>query len=547
MTLAELLRGQAFRLVSGTDATTVSSLVHDSRRVKSGSAFFCLPGKHFDGHDFAAEAVARGARAVVAERSLSSLPAGTPCALVADARLAFALAAARLWGHPSSHLRLVAVTGTNGKTTVNHLNEAIFLADGRPTGLIGTVENHLGLARFPADLTTPDAQDIQAGLTAMRRAGLTCACLEVSSHGLAGRRIAGCEVDVAILTNVARDHLEFHGDVRAYAATKLSLFRGLGQRSGRKPGPVYAILNADDAFFDSFRRRLPAPVLTYGALRPAHVKLLWAGLGAKGSLVRMAFDFRPRGLPEATWLRPAAGWPETASVRFPHPGRHNVWNLLASLAVAWAEGCRWEAAREAVERFPGVRGRWEVVASPDGVTGVVDFAHNPRGLAGALETARLATRRRVILVFGCEGQKDRGKRPAMGEIAARLADHVILTTDNTFFEDGRQIREDIKRGLVGPDGGERGPDGGERGPAEQRSYRATYEIIEDRREAIFRAAAIARSGDLVVVAGRGHDARLVFGSRVETLDDREVLEEALRQAQAAYSHSMVEGGLEVTS
>ncbi len=564
MRLARLLAGQPFRCVTGTAETPVLGLTHDSRRVFTGAAFFCLPGRHHDGREFAPEAVTRGASVVVAENLPPSPLPSVTTVLVPDARRAFALAAAAWHGYPGSRLRLLAVTGTNGKTTVNHLVEAILRAAGRPTGLIGTVESHLGARNVPTDLTTPDALEIQSGLAAMEDAGLEVACLEASSHGLVGYRLAGCSVDVGILTNVARDHLEFHEDVRSYAASKLKLFQGLGRMLGgvegwpapidiAKKGPVYGVLNSDDPFFDFFRLRTPAPYLAYGAVRSAHAKLTGAILTAAGSLVKIEFRLRPRGLPPAEWVQPASDWPEAGAFTFPHPGRHNVANLLAAVTVAWAEGCDYEATRRVAAAFPGVRGRWETVVSPNGVLGVVDFAHNPGGLARALETARLVARRRVILVFGCEGQKDRGKRAVMGAIASRLADYVVLTQDNTFFEDGRQILADIEAGLrdevalaVPAESGSAFSDPGRR---------ARYEVIEDRRQAIFRAAALAESGDLVVVAGRGHDVKLVFGPRVEILDDRLVLEEALTALHrtktaddaAGYSHSMVEGGLEVTS
>jgi len=560
MNLAELVEGQPFLRLTGAVETEVSGLTHDSRRAKPGMVFFCLSGRRHDGRDFAAEAVARGAIAVVAETPPPSLPPSVTCLLISDPRRSFALAAAAWWRYPATRLRFLAVTGTNGKTTVNHLVENILRRDGRRVGLIGTVENHLGGRKTVAGLTTPDAWETQAGLGAMVAAGLTHACVEVSSHGLAGHRLAGCAVDAAVLTNVARDHLDFHENVETYARTKLSLFQGLGQVMGSgggwrapvagvKSGPVYAVLNSDDAFFESFRMRTAGPYLAYGVVRPSHVRLLGAVLEARGSLVRVAFLPRPRDLPAADWVTPAAGWPREASLRFPHPGRHNVSNLLAALTVAWAEGCRWEGVRQAAETFPGVRGRWELVASPDGVTGVVDFAHNPGGLVRALETARLATRRRVILVFGCEGRKDRGKRPVMGAIASRLADHVVLTTDNTFGEDGRQILRDIESGLI--DGTAAGSclggipswDAADSILGRSGRRRATYEIVQDRREAICRAADVAGSGDLVVVAGRGHDAKLVFGSNVEILDDREVLERALADVcRTRHSHSIVAGG-----
>jgi UDP-N-acetylmuramoyl-L-alanyl-D-glutamate--2,6-diaminopimelate ligase len=527
MNLAELFKGQPVSCLTGGLGIEVSGLTHDSRRVRPGVVFVCLPGRHHDGRDFAAQAVARGAVAVVTEAPPPVVPASATLLVTPDARRSLALAAAAWWRYPAAQLRLLGVTGTNGKTTVNHLVEAILLRDGRRTGLLGTVENHLGGRIVAAGLTTPDSWEFQAGLRAMVEAGLTAACVEVSSHALSGHRLAGCAVDVATLTNVARDHLEFHESIDAYAKAKLSLFRRLGQVMGlgdgwsapnaepAKSGPVYAVLNGDDPFFDSFRRKVTQPYLVYAAMRPGHIRLLGAVMGASGSTVRIGLHLRPRGLPSASWVTGDPGWPRELSLAFPHPGRHNVANLLAALTVAWAEGCGWEAVRAAVESFTGVKGRWELVPGPNGVTGVVDFAHNPGGLIGALETARLVSRRRVILVFGCEGRKDRGKRPAMGAIASRLADHVVLTTDNTFGEDRRQIMRDVESGL-------------RRGTVfDAAPNRATYEIVENRREAIYRAVQAAKDGDLVVVAGRGHDVKLVFGSEVETLDDREVLKAAL--------------------
>lgn len=527
MRLLDLLAGQVVHCARGTLKTEVFGLAHDSRRVRPGEAFFCLSGRDQDGHDFAGAAVRRGATAVVAERRVE-LPPAVTLLLVEDARQAMAHAAAAFWGHPSRSLRLVTVTGTNGKTTVNHLIEAIFRADRRTTGLLGTVENRYGRRTAAATLTTPDALDVQSGLAQMRAAGVTHACVEVSSHALSGHRLGGCEIDVAVLTNIARDHLDFHHDVEAYVRTKLSLFH-LAAACRTKTGPAYGVLNVDDQHFTFVRDRVAIPILTYGVCRSAHVKLVQSVMDAWGTRAWVRFDPAPCRRTAARWVRPSPDWPATGQLYLPLPGRHNIQNLLAALAVAWAEGCRWGAVVEATAAFSGVRGRWEVVPCPDGVVGVVDFAHNPGGLRRALETARLVTRGRIILVFGCEGGKDRGKRPVMGSIAGDLADHVILTRDNTFLECGERILADIHQGL-------------ERG-------RASYEVVRDRREAIFRAAALARSGDLVMVAGRGHDVRLVSGSAVEILDDRQVLAQALEAAysQSSYSHSMVPGGLEVTS
>lgn len=547
MRLSELMGDQPYRLSAGNPHVQVTGLAHDSRQAGPGYAFFCLAGLRRDGHDFAADALDRGAVAFVAEREIGVRrphgPAAGPAVLVVpNSRKALALAASAYWGHPSSRLRVLAVTGTNGKTTVNHLLEAILRASGRATGLIGTVENRTGAFTVPSDLTTPDALGIQANLATMVASGLSHACIEVSSHALAGHRLTGCEVDVGILTNVARDHLDFHVSLGSYVETKLALFRGLGGGFGTgrgKRGPVYAVLNSDDPHFDRFRLRLTSPALSYGIMRPAHAKVTGAVLGARGSLIRVHFDRRPPGLPAAGWVEPDPGWPETGTLRMACPGRHNVRNLLAAVTAAWAEGCPWSAVAEATAGFSGVRGRWEIVGSPDGVTGVVDFAHNPDGLLQALETARLVARGRVILVFGCEGRKDRGKRPVMGAIAASMADHVILTIDNTFNESGQQILADIEAGLADPAGSLGAALGAVRNrmglalPETGRGRRATYEIVFDRREAIYRAAEVARSGDLVMVAGRGHDAKLVFGTRVEILDDREVLREALEYAQGA--------------
>ncbi len=506
MTLAELvaaartLAPEAGQLL--TDATsadvTVSAVSNDSRAVSKGAVFVAVPGHRVDGVTFAADAIKRGAIAVVSE---APAPAGVavPWLPTTSARRALAELAAILHGHPSRRMTVVGVTGTNGKTTCTHLLASVFDAAGMPAGRIGTVSVRVGPA--PADEresshTTPEAPEIQAMLAKMLDRGCTACAMEVSSHALALHRVAEMQFAAAIFTNLTRDHLDFHGDMARYFAAKRELFVML------PPGAPSAI-NVDDPRGVELAASL-SNVITYGIDRPADVR----SRNVEYSLEGLAFDVdTPRG---------------TLAIRSPLIGRPNVSNILGVVAVAVALDLPLPAIERGVAALDRVSGRFEVVSSgADDVRVVVDYAHTDDALKNLLETARPLAAGRLVTIFGCGGDRDRTKRPLMGAVAGRLSDFVVLTSDNPRSEDPERILDEIVRGL------DPTPEPG----APKRSG-TPYLRIRDRREAIDRAIRTAQPGDLVLIAGKGHEKYQVIGERTLPFDDIDVARAALAQRRS---------------
>ncbi|MBI4536349.1 MAG: UDP-N-acetylmuramoyl-L-alanyl-D-glutamate--2,6-diaminopimelate ligase [candidate division NC10 bacterium] len=476
--------------VEGSGAVEITAVEHDSRRAIPGTLFVCIRGFRQDGHAFIADAAARGAAAVVVDRDPAGLgiPAGVAVVRVPDSRVALAAASARFYDHPSRQLRLVAVTGTNGKTTTAYLVERILTAAGRLTGLLGTIEYRCGEVRFPGERTTPESCDLQRLLHRMRELGAWAAAMEVSSHALALHRVDVCEFDVAIFTNLTQDHLDFHGTMEAYAEAKAALFRGLG-RSRSKLGEAYAVVNADDPWGEAVARDTRARVLTFGltaaaAVRPRTMAMSLAGIRAVVAT--------PMGDLEVT---------------SPLVGRHNLSNILGAASACLHLGLAPAAVASGIARLKAVPGRFEKVevGQPFGV--VVDYAHTPDALERVLNFAREYATGRVIAVFGCGGDRDRGKRPLMGALAVRLADSAVLTSDNPRSENPLAIIGEIEAGASGAGG--------------------SYRIIPDRREAIAAAIREARPADLVVIAGKGHETYQILRDRTIPFDDRVVAAEAL--------------------
>jgi UDP-N-acetylmuramoyl-L-alanyl-D-glutamate--2,6-diaminopimelate ligase len=508
MTLADLLAAVAGRapfaeqtatLAGARGAATVTSVTSDSREVLPGSLFVALRGLKADGSAFARDAIAKGAIAVVAE---VPSPAGVavPWLQVADARLALAALAAVFFDHPSQQLVLVGITGTNGKTTTSYLLASIFDAAGIRCGRIGTVGYQIGDREVDATRTTPEAPEVQRLLRDMVAQGCGACVMEVSSHALALRRVEHLHFSAAIFTNLTRDHLDFHRDMEDYFQAKRHLFELLPQ------GGI-GIANLDDPRGAAFAAAAPRPV-TYAIDTPADVRPGPLSFSLDG----LAFEVRtPRG---------------TLSLRSPLVGRPNGYNILAAVATAMALDLPFNAIEKGIAALALVPGRFQLVSSPsDDVRVVVDYAHTDDALKNLLETARPLATSRVITVFGCGGDRDRAKRPLMGAVAARLSDLVVVTSDNPRSEDPEQIIEEIKRGIVVP--ADRLPPKGQTGP------RATpWLAIPDRKAAIERAIKDARSGDLILVAGKGHEKYQVIGDRVLPFDDVEVAKGALAQRRA---------------
>ena len=455
----------------------VTALALDNRRVEPGAAFFCVRGFTSDGHDYAADAVARGAVALVVDHPLGL---GVPEVVVDDVRAAMAPAAARLHGDPTASLRTVGVTGTNGKTTSAYLVRALLEAAGEPTGLLGTVKSIVGGVEHEVARTTPEAIELQAAFAAMRDGGDTHCVMEVSSHALALHRADAIHWAAAIFTNLTQDHLDFHPSMDDYFAAKRRLFHA---------GPAVAVVNVDDPYGARLARGLQGTRLVTFAIEATDADLRATAIEGDAS----GSTFTAGGL----------------ALRSPLPGRFNVYNVLGAVAAARALGVDDATIVAALPDVDPVPGRFEPVLEGQDFALVVDYAHTPDSLENVLAAARPLTRSSVICVFGCGGDRDRGKRPLMGAISARLADHTIVTSDNPRSEDPDAIVAEIMAGIA--------DDG------------SALEAIVDRRAAIERAVALAGPGDVVVVAGKGHEQGQEFeGGRKLPFDDVGVAREALR-------------------
>jgi len=473
----------------GADAPSggaVTGIAYDSRVVEPGHVFIALKGLHADGVSFARQAIARGAVAIVSEQ-----PAPPDVArewtTVSDARLALALLAAAFHHHPSAEMQVVGITGTNGKTTTAHLVASIFDAAGIRCGVLGTIAYRIGDQIRDATRTTPEAPDVQGLLREMVDRGCGACAMEVSSHALSLRRVDGMTFAAAVFTNLTRDHLDFHADMEAYFKAKRRLFEML-------PRDAPSLVNLDDPRGAALTEIADRPV-TYAINHPADITVGPLSFSLEG----LTFDVRtPRG---------------RLHVESKLVGRPNVYNILAAASTATALGLPFDAIERGLTALDGVPGRFQVVSSPkDEVTVVVDYAHTDDALRNLLETARPLTKGRLITVFGCGGDRDRAKRPLMGAVADRLSDVIVVTSDNPRGEDPQRIIEEIQRGIT---------------PVKNRDGAQRLLSIVDRLTAIGKAIELARSGDLVLIAGKGHEKYQVIGDRALPFDDVEVSREAL--------------------
>jgi UDP-N-acetylmuramoyl-L-alanyl-D-glutamate--2,6-diaminopimelate ligase len=457
----------------------ITDLAYDARDVTPGALFVCIPGLMADGHDFAPQAIANGAIALIVEHALDL---SVPQLVVADAREAMALAADAFFDHPTRELEVVGVTGTNGKTTTAFLLFSILAAAGRRPGLLGTIENRIGGERRAATRTTAEAIDLQRTFKEMLDVGDRSCALEATSHGSALKRLLGVRFRALVFTNLSQDHLDFHGTMEEYFAAKRRLFAEPDLDGNRPP----AAINVGDPY----GRTLAEELRTLGE-EPVEFSLADA---AELEVNPGGSSFHFGGLELTTRLR----------------GRFNVENVLGAVAAARILGVEDEAVVAGVEHLAGVPGRFEAVDEGQPFAVLVDYSHTPDALESLLSEARNLASGRLVCVFGCGGDRDRGKRPLMGEIAWRLADAVIVTSDNPRSEDPPAIIDEILAGVPGP-----------------------VEVEPDRAAAIARALEEAREGDVVVIAGKGHEQGQEFADRTIPFDDRDVAREALRRLQAA--------------
>jgi UDP-N-acetylmuramoyl-L-alanyl-D-glutamate--2,6-diaminopimelate ligase len=494
MLLSDVIAGTGARGALPDDPQVVR-VTGDSREVTPGALFCALPGARTDGHRFAAEAARRGAVAVIAERPVECAPA--LLLLAPSARRAMALCAANFHGRPGDAMQLVGVTGTNGKTTVSYLVEACARAAARPVGVIGTVTHRFPGVERAAEHTTPESTAVQALLAEMRDAGTRLVVLEVSSHALAQERVAGLRFTAAGFTNLTRDHLDYHADMEGYFAAKRRLFLEHLAPDGT------AVINARDPWGARLADQL-GPGRTawrFGTraedqLRAVEARLTMAGIAATFQT--------PRG---------------ELAIRSPLVGAHNLENLLCAAGLALAAGLPAAAVEAGLSSSAGAPGRLERIDGR-GISVFVDYAHTDDALARALEALRALEPRRLLVVFGCGGDRDRGKRPLMGAVAGRGADLVLVTSDNPRSEDPLRVIAEIEPGLAAA-GAQR------RTAAEAVAGEAGYVIEPDRRAAIELALACARPGDAVLIAGKGHEGYQLVGAERRAFDDRDEARRAL--------------------
>jgi len=473
--------------VGGDADVEIADLAYDSARVGRGTLFFCVRGLRSDGHEFAPDAVERGAVALVVDHELD-LP--VPQVMVADVRAAMAPLAVRFWGDPTAELTVAGITGTNGKTTTAFLLRGILEAEGRQTGLLGTVKRMVGAREEEVVRTTPEAIDLQATFRRMLDGGDEACVMEVSSHALTLGRSAGISFDVKAFTNLTQDHLDFHADMEEYFLAKRALFFETGRAT--------SVVNLDDPY----GRRLANELRESG-----QTMLTFSASGGEA-------DFRAEDVRfDAAGARFRCVGPEaTAAIEMPLPGHFNVENALAALAAASVLGIPLERSAAALAGAERVPGRFEPVDEGQPFTVLVDYAHTPDSLDNVLRAARLLTGGRVICVFGCGGDRDREKRPRMGRIGAELSDVCVVTSDNPRSEDPEAIIAEVLEGIP---------------------ERGQVEVEPDRRAAIA-LALDARPGDTVVIAGKGHEQGQEFDQgRKIPFDDREVAREELRRLRTA--------------
>lgn len=472
--------------VSGTADVDVKGVAYDSRQVKPGFVFCALQGQREDGNRYVQDAIDKGAAVVVSELAAPPGRGQAVFVQVRDPREALAVLAGACYGDPSRQLQTIGVTGTNGKTTVAFMSRDILRAAGRKPGLLGTVEYEIGDRVIPASRTTPEASDLQKMLAEMVGVGCQSAVMEVSSHALVQKRVWGMEFDVAVFTNLTHDHLDYHATVAQYFEAKSLLFQGLARQEKK----AVAVINVDDPWGEKLARLpgLDAKVLTYGTLPGAMVRAESIQLGPTGSEVNAQSPWGP------------------VALKLRLPGRFNVHNALAAMAACGVLGVPPAVSAEALSKMSAVPGRLEEIKTGQGFQVFVDYAHTEDALKNVLTTLRELAANRLIVVFGCGGNRDTKKRPLMGNVVARLADYAILTSDNPRKENPSDIIAQIRSGM-------------------QETHE--YEVVEDRYEAIARALSLAEKGDVVLIAGKGHENYQEFTNTVIPFDDRQVVRECL--------------------
>lgn len=486
MNLQELTSVLDVEKVVGPLDRLVRGLTYDSRKAKIGFLFVAISGFRQDGHNFIPEAIRKGTRVVVVEKEIFSLPPEITLIRVRSSREALAKLSSYWYGFPSRQLKLIGITGTNGKTTTTYLVEAILKKAGHKVGRISTINYDLGSGPIPSRITTPESQDLQEILRNMVDAGVDYAVIEVSSHSLVLHRVDGVQFDFAVFTNFSLDHLDFHKSIERYLEAKVSLFR--------ERAPKMAAVNVDDAMAHHFMKSISCPLITYGVKKEARVKGKILKTGVRGSSFLAQVDKN-----------------EPLRINLPLLGIHNVYNALAAISTAVAQAVEPLIIREGLERVKRIPGRLEYIQNKRDLDVFVDYAHTPDALEKVLKSLRQVARGKIWVVFGCGGDRDIQKRPLMGKVSLKFADYSVITSDNPRSEDPEKIVAVIEEG-VREDGGHRGKD---------------YTTVVDRREAIRTALQRMKKGDTLLIAGKGHEKVQIFEDRVVEFSDSKVVRDLL--------------------
>lgn len=491
-TLKDIISTLDVQQVQGDQNVSIQDITADSRAVKLNSLFIALDGATVDGHNYIDKAVAAGAVAVIVSKQVT-VPDDVCVITVSDTRQAMMVCVPYFFDYPANRMRMVGVTGTNGKTTTTHMIRHILKAQGHKVGVIGTVHIMIGDTSYPIHNTTPDVVDLQHILHQMVQENVEYCVMEVSSHALALGRVSGVEFDTAVFTNLTQDHLDFHKTFENYLAAKCKLFEQVSASNQVKDNKG-AVINIDDSYGHRVMEKTTAPTITYSTLGKGTLNASDVHMSTKNS--QYTVNYKGESYP----------------VSMNTTGLFNVYNTLAAIGACLQEGISMEAIDTALKTFSSVPGRFELIEEGQDFAVVVDYAHTPDGLQNILETAKAIKENRIIIVFGCGGDRDATKRPIMGRIAAEYGDKIYVTSDNPRTEDPVQIVKDVEVGVK-----EALRDG------------TSYEVIVDRREAINHAIHDAKAGDIVIIAGKGHENYQILKNETIHFDDREEARKALKE------------------
>ena len=478
--------------IIGNAQTKITGIEHDSRKITAGMMFVCFEGVHVDGHKFIKQAVEKGASAIITARTNLddlNIPANIAILIVPDIMKAIAVIVPYFHDYPTKKMRIIGITGTNGKTTTTYMIRAILMKAGYHVGLIGTIQIMINDETFPIHNTTPNVIDLHNIFVEMLKRGVDYVIMEVSSHALAENRVAGIEFDTAVFTNLTQDHLDFHKTMENYLNAKAKLF-DIVSRSGHKDNKN-AIINVDDNASNELLKHALCNKITYGIKNESNIHAADVDVRAEGTKFKIRGEFGVMNL------------------NLHVTGIFNVYNVLAAVSTTLAERIEPSIICQALENFRSVPGRFERIFADVPFTVIVDYAHTPDGVENVIETARQIVKNRVITVFGCGGDRDKTKRPIMGRLAAELSDVVIVTSDNPRTENPIDILSDIEVGV------------------KEKIGSKMHECIADRRSAIFRAVEIAEHGDIILILGKGHENYQILKDKTIHFDDREVAQEAI--------------------